>query len=418
MSSNNEILKLRNKIKLLEEKNKKLNDENSEWQNYIGKATTFSLNDSDVNHSAQLTRDIKSVQDKITNYVGNLRPKVDINFEEVNKLLHFYGCHAQVCSKENDLLQVKAVLQRHVFEVIINGAKNHESWLEGEIYNKADELLELLSKLSTSCVGANEINRALPIKIRQQIYGLLGSLGLANNTEDKNEEHPIIVGIKNKLNETINKLRTIKDPNKSSKHDDMATNLIQELIRIYFFRLQVQEPAVRTIWFKYDDNIDPNLMEGRWDDEDTDEDKDNNPLVLLCSFPLFVANYGEQGQKIYSRAKIIHHFKQVRQEQVEQDEQVEQVEHVGQVEQVEPVEGSNRGGNPGDSSQSGNPRGGDPEGNSSENNDENPGGNRDENPDSSQSGNLESNQYKNPGWQSSVNVNSRNRTVYRGSHSN
>ncbi|PKY23174.1 hypothetical protein RhiirB3_411488, partial [Rhizophagus irregularis] len=79
-----------------------------------------------------------------------------------------------------------------------------------------------------------------------------------------------------------------------------ATNLVQELIRICFFRLKVQEPAVEYKWFPYNNEIDPNLMEGRYD-----IDENNDLLVELCSFPLFVSNYGKQGQKIYSRACIV-----------------------------------------------------------------------------------------------------------------
>jgi chromosome segregation ATPase len=122
---NIKINDLLNENENLQKRNKMLDDENSEWQNYIGKATTFSLNDSDVNHSAQLAKDIEAVQKKIADYVGNLRPRVDINYEEVNKLLRSYGCHAQVKSKEKELLLVKAVLQRHVLSIIFDEAKNY-----------------------------------------------------------------------------------------------------------------------------------------------------------------------------------------------------------------------------------------------------------------------------------------------------
>jgi hypothetical protein len=109
----------------LEKDLKSTNYENSELQYYINKAIPLSLNDSDVNHSAQLARDIEAVQKKIADYVGNLRPRVDINYEEVNKLLRSYGCHAQVKSKEKELLLVKAVLQRHVLSIIFDEAKNY-----------------------------------------------------------------------------------------------------------------------------------------------------------------------------------------------------------------------------------------------------------------------------------------------------
>ncbi|CAB4437346.1 unnamed protein product [Rhizophagus irregularis] len=120
-----EIESLREQNKRLDKQNKKLNDENSRWQNYIGKATTFSLNDNDTNHSTHFAKDIDKLQKMIVDYIGNLRPKVNINFEEVNKLLRLYGCSAQVKSKENGLLLAKAVLQRHVFEEVIKSANKY-----------------------------------------------------------------------------------------------------------------------------------------------------------------------------------------------------------------------------------------------------------------------------------------------------
>ncbi|RGB26160.1 hypothetical protein C1646_770777 [Rhizophagus diaphanus] len=121
--------KLDKEIESLRKQNKKLNDENSRWQNYIGKETNFSLNDNDTNHSTHFAKDIENLQKMIVDYIGNLRPKVKINFEEVNKLLRLYGCSAQVKSKEkpkeNEVQLAKAVLQRHVFEEVIKSANKY-----------------------------------------------------------------------------------------------------------------------------------------------------------------------------------------------------------------------------------------------------------------------------------------------------
>jgi hypothetical protein len=105
-----------------------------------------------------------------------------------------------------------------------------------------------------------------------------------------NKEHPLIVRVKERLNETINKFHKIEDPKKSIRSDDMATDLIRELIRIRFFRLKVQEPVVKYMWYLYNNEINPNLMEDMRSEENTDEvNEDDNSLVELCYFPLFVA---------------------------------------------------------------------------------------------------------------------------------
>ena len=121
------------------------------------------------------------------NYVGNLRPKVDVNLGEINKLLCIYKCKAQVKSTENhyESLLVKGVLQRHVFAEIINEAKDY---IEKHVYTNFESnicksttiLLNSLNEFSTTRDGANEITKTYPIKIRQQIYGFLGSLGFAD----------------------------------------------------------------------------------------------------------------------------------------------------------------------------------------------------------------------------------------------
>ncbi|RIA82731.1 hypothetical protein C1645_493116 [Glomus cerebriforme] len=304
----------------LESLNNKLNNENGEWQNYVGKATTFSLNESDENHSVQFVKDIEELQRMLEKYVGNMR-KVNLNSEEINKLLYNYECKVQVKvnPKENELQLVKAVLQRHVLEEIIEDANHHLSKtesLERNIYEMITRVFpQMLNEFSTKRDGANDITRALPIKIRQQIYGFLGSLGFADIINDKNkQEHPIISDIKDKLNKSINKLRTYKDPKTSKKHDDIASNLIRKVIRIFLFRLKVQEPVVDYYMISYDTKIDPKIMEGSWDNNE-DMDEVNDLSVELCSFPLLIASDNEKDRKIYMRAKVVH--------QVEQEKKLE-----------------------------------------------------------------------------------------------
>ncbi|RIA82244.1 hypothetical protein C1645_862979 [Glomus cerebriforme] len=315
LSDRNEQLREKNKALIGENEqlktwNAKFKNENEKYQNFIGKATTFSLNESDEsdeNHSVQFVKDIEELQRMLENYVGTLR-KVDLNFGEINKLLYTYKCKAQLKlkPKENELQLVKAVLQRHVLEEIINDANHHLSKtesLESVIYELITLFPQILVELSTKRDGANDITRAWPIKMRQHIFEVLGSLGFSNIIDGKNkQEHPVISDIKAKLNASINNLRKYKGQQRSKLHNDMAIDLIREVIRIFLFRLKVQEPFVRFQFFPYNTKIDPSKMEGRWGNEDMDD----NLLVELCSFPLLITDNDEKDRKIYARAKIVH----------------------------------------------------------------------------------------------------------------
>jgi hypothetical protein len=245
----------------------------------------------------------------LESYVGDLRPKVEVNYEKVNELLHKYGCKAQVSSlEENELLLVKGVLQRHVLYEIFDYAddclnQKKVDYYEGEIWEKTDSLLVLLEKLSTTYDATNDIIKAYPIKIYQQISEFLGSLAFGNI---QNEEHKFIRFATIGLNNSINDLRNITNQQKKQLHDDMAANLIREVIRIFCYRLEVQQPAPETYWFEYDDKIDPNLVAERYDENEDNEDLDD--FVELCYFPLIASNYKSENQKIYARAKIVQQF--------------------------------------------------------------------------------------------------------------
>jgi hypothetical protein len=293
----------------LTKKNKALNDENSDLQNLIGKATTFSLSDSDSNNSVQFVKDIENLQRMLEKYVGVLKPKIDINYKKVNELLHSYGCKVRVRSLEENGLLVKGVLQRYVLDEIFIYMQycldNKEiCYYENEIYVKTKSLLDLIKKFSTKYDATNDIIKAYPIKIRQQVFGILGSLAFGNI---QNEEHKFIRFVTNRLNKSINDLRSITNQPKKKLHDDMAADLIREVIRIFYYRLEVQQPAPETYWFEYEDKIDPNLVAERYDDEN-ENDEDLGEFVELCYFPLIVSNYKSKNQKIYARAKIVHKF--------------------------------------------------------------------------------------------------------------
>jgi hypothetical protein len=82
----------------------------------------------------------------------------------------------------------------------------------------------------------------------------------------------------------------------------MATNLISEFIKIFWFRLRIQEPIVTAQWIDSHKKINPNAMTGRWEEG---EENIDNLVVDLCYFPMIGLNLNDPSKrKLYTRAKV------------------------------------------------------------------------------------------------------------------
>src|SRR5204862_3237077 len=125
---------------------------------------------------------------------------------------------------------------------------------------------------STTRVGTDEVVNAAAIKIRQQVYGILGNHGF-NDIIDSNGNiytHDFISYASNELNKIMNQYRKIKDIHKKDQVEAMAPKLIQDIYKLFWFRVNVQEPTVETQFFK-NDKIDPEMMKGMWNEEDAED---------------------------------------------------------------------------------------------------------------------------------------------------
>src|SRR5205085_10806481 len=108
-------------------------------------------------------------------------------------------------------------LQRGVLELVLDASRELSKHrgenfaLELDIELKTQELLELIKIFSTTRVGTDEIINAVAIKMRQQVYGILGNRGF-NNTIDSdgnNYTHDFISRASYRLNKTMNRYRKI-----------------------------------------------------------------------------------------------------------------------------------------------------------------------------------------------------------------
>ncbi|CAG8654922.1 6264_t:CDS:1 [Funneliformis mosseae] len=290
------------------EKNSKLKTEASKYQAALGNVTTFRMNDDDKNHSVQLVNDILSLRDMLKTYVTSLKGKIEIDTCEINKLLREHNIKT---TKQIDYSLIKAVLQFHTLMKIMENVKiffknfsNSSSalHLEADIMSKSKTLEERLVEFSKTRNGKDSVTQTTSIKIRQEVNIALSNRGFSDVLigNDVPREHDFISDYKDILNEEMNKYRTIKDPAKKKTIENLAPKLIREIIRLIWFRLQIQEPVAQIEWVPVGSDIDPNVMEGIWDSEDIEHLE-----VEVCTFPMIGRDLNNLEKRvIYTHAQV------------------------------------------------------------------------------------------------------------------
>ncbi|CAB5380728.1 unnamed protein product [Rhizophagus irregularis] len=256
----------------LEEKNAELRKEASKYQSALGNATNTRLGDED---SVKFRDDILSIQKTLENYVTNLKPNMDIDYEKVQVLAQKYGCSTPVDKGHKPF--IKALLQRKALDDILelskdskdSANKGEDVKLELDIENKTQELLELIENFSASRSGTDEIAKVASIKVRQQVYGILGNRGFADVTDSKGSHiHDFIIYVIDNLNNTMNQY----------------------------------QPRVEYKFCEIGSKIDPNVMKGNWDEDDVPQ-----LCVDICSFPMIGRDLDSPNWKIYTHAKVFPH---------------------------------------------------------------------------------------------------------------
>ncbi|PKC17254.1 hypothetical protein RhiirA5_493141 [Rhizophagus irregularis] len=292
-------------IQELEQENHKLKKEASEYQ-YA--PTNYRFSDDDKYNPIKLKEDIINLQRSLENYITKCKGNVEINISEVQNLLRIYGSETTITIDQKPL--IKAVLQRHVIEQIIKYGEEyfdfknlHHHWeygngAETNLYNITYEITRLAEILASERDGIDETTRTLSIKLRQEVFAALANRGF--NDIINGEKHDFIKTNQYNLNSEINKYRKLKDPEQNQEIEDMAGEIIRKVIALFWFLIEIQEPVSDYRWFNCNDNIQPNYMEGTWEDDEI-----NNIAVDICYFPLIECNNGPNHQ-IYTPAKVLH----------------------------------------------------------------------------------------------------------------
>ncbi|CAB4375344.1 unnamed protein product [Rhizophagus irregularis] len=297
------------KCKELEKINSNLKKRVSKYQSALGETKNFRFDDNDKNNSVQLKNDILNLQDALEFYVTNLRPDIDINYKNVNNLLSKYKSKTRISTRYSDIPLIKAVLQRHVLETVFGYVSVYTTYknsgepytLEALIAAKAEELILLTQEFEKTREGNDSITPAVPVKIRQQIYSSLGNRGLSNITiEQETYEHTFINNFKTQLNKEMEQYRKILNTTRKREIEEKAANIILDVIRTFFFRIQTQEPIGQIHWYQNKDKIDPSLMICTWDDDRFDDLE-----VDICIFPLIGTELNNNlNRKVYTHAII------------------------------------------------------------------------------------------------------------------
>jgi len=150
------------------------------------------------------------------------------------------------------------------------------------------ELLNLIKEFSETHDGTDEVSKVATIKIRQQVYGILGNRGFSNIIiSQETYYHNFIYHSSQTLNRMINNYHQIKNAGKKSDVEKLAPKLIRDIFRIFWFHLLVQEPELQYKFFKSGTKINPDLMNGIWEDDELDE-----ICVDLCYFPCIGMDLG------------------------------------------------------------------------------------------------------------------------------
>jgi len=309
-SINNAINKLN---KELEIKNKESIEASSLYQSALGDAPLPCFNDESLNNLVNFTTNIINLQNKLEKYVTTLKGSIEINVKLIKELYVRYHVKSQ---NYKDKILMKSILQRYILGKVLEYADDYFKIKENDdlndlynqekfIVNHTNKFLELLSNFyNNNNKQDNNMVKTIPTKIRQYTYFALGELGFPEIYERRKPQshHPFISSTAQRLNQSMAEYRFIRDENKRKYAENMAEDIIKDIIRIFKFSLLAQEPKCEIHWFENDDKIMPKLMRGQWDDDYLDDF-----VVDICYFPLIVTtspNGDFSKSKVYSYAKV------------------------------------------------------------------------------------------------------------------
>jgi len=313
----------------LEMKNKVLRDQNAELEKQLheaqkaaesvkaalGDTINVGWSDNDKNYSVQLGKDINKLKNALKEFTQLKGRRITLDQQGVNTLLQKYDCRVDPTTK----LIISSTLQRYIIEEVLrytnsyfnkciedlDGKSNKELeqytkadlnyFLEGTILNITSSLKRYIKEFAERRKGEDGLTRMTGVKIRQQVYAVLGSRGFAA------ADHPFLVKLVKYILSELEKCRQIKDESRKKDIEELAPSTILEIVRIFYFRFQTQIPVVEYHFFESGTKFDPATMECAQDDDGEDEAQ----VVEICFFPLVGVNIlDKEKRQIFNKARV------------------------------------------------------------------------------------------------------------------
>ncbi|CAI2174728.1 1669_t:CDS:2 [Funneliformis geosporum] len=293
-------------VESLREQIATLDNENSHLQAALGNMTNTRPNDQDPNNAAKLNSDIMDLQQQLSDFTTVYESV--INDEKAKELFASKQVQLEFTNPKAKTI-LEGCLQRLIIEQILTDANSYfqkhisnsdnDETLEIEILNTTNRLIESVNRFREKRPGRDNITQITPIKVRQQIYSALGCRGFSNY------DHPLIVGIAEKIRQTMDEYRKINDENIEDSIDQ-SIQITRKVISIIYFRLKIQqihqqfEPTYR--FFESGDEIDIRFMEGSWGRGDFKKLE-----VEVCYFPCIAIRDNEvtsSNPKVFTKAQV------------------------------------------------------------------------------------------------------------------
>ncbi|CAG8475275.1 4771_t:CDS:1 [Racocetra fulgida] len=304
-TSQDDIKSMRQEIERLRQEIEYSRSEAAKYQAELGDATNCIWKDDDPNNPCRLSEEFKHLQDELFNFAKVKGGSIKIHAQAVNDLFKKYK--RSITSDDPGMKSIlSAVLQRHVFDFIYHEIKNYfenfsidqpgiipNELLEVSIKTKTDDLISLTSQFSEVNPGNDVHTRILPTKIRQQIYAALSNRGFTN------PDHPLIQRIVKKLLELMDRYRTIESKEKKDRSQLKARHIVQQMMKLFYFRIYTQEQPPKLIFYENGDSFDGLSMENLAYEDPGESD------VEFCAFPAVAIMVNNSDIYVLAKAKVV-----------------------------------------------------------------------------------------------------------------
>ncbi|CAG8563443.1 13499_t:CDS:1 [Funneliformis mosseae] len=280
------------------------------------------LEQANFNNVFQLTNDIKKCQLNLEKFIKSNFKMYNLNLLESKILLRKYDIRINLDDlyEKNEKYSKVLIchsLQRLLLETVL---ENSDIYFTGSLQNfQPQNLSSITNDFDEESYGHNNPSLFQKVtKINPEVYAVLGS-----NCFD-GFEHPFIEFVGEKLVEIIEKYFEVKhDSITGNKLNlvNLANELVYDIINVFYFRMQAQEPTAQYQWIENEKSLDPHLMSivnystycnnnfslpGDYENCENKLCEEEFDVVGVCSFPAIGKRLkGQEKLEIYTKAKVL-----------------------------------------------------------------------------------------------------------------